>query len=155
MNTTTTTNVMGDTFKTLSDSYAKTFNMGVKFFDETGRFWTETMNRSADDYRNRCEKMFDEMNTTGKKNVERFTRFFEEQTSRNMNFFKAITDVTPMNTPTEFVDRSTAVVRTSFETMRDSFDGASKCMTETMQAGATIVRNNDTTEAAAKKPVTK
>lgn len=147
---------MTDMFKTMSDSYAKSFNMGVKFFDETGRFWTETMNKNAEDYRNRCDKMFEDFAATGKKNMERMVRFFDEQNTRGMGFVKNMTEMQPATTPTEMFDRATNVVKTSFETMRDGFDGLAKFTNETMQNTAGVVRTCDATEqAAAKKPATK
>lgn len=147
---------MTDMFKAMSDSYAKSFNTGVKFFDETGRFWTETMNKNADDYRNRCDKMIEDFSATGKKNMDRMVRFFEEQNTRTMGFVKHVTETQPATTPSEIFDRTSHVVKASLDTMRDSVDGLAKFTSETMQNTATAVRTCETTEqAATKKPATK
>lgn len=147
---------MTDMFKAMSDSYAKSFNTGVKFFDETGRFWTETMNKNADDYRNRCDKMIEDFSATGKKNMDRMVRFFEEQNTRTMGLVKHVTELQPATTPSELLDRTSHVMKSSFDAVRDSVDSFAKFTGETMQNTATVVRTCETTEqAAAKKPATK
>lgn len=152
MTTTQTT----DMFKTMSDAFAKNLHVGVKFLEDGARFWTDAMNRNVDDYRNRCEKMFDDFSAMGKKNSDRFARFCDEQTQRGSTFVKQMAEMPVAQTPVEMFDRMGAACRTSLELMRDHADAMAKFTTDAMQNVSNGVRCCETpADAAAARKSTK
>lgn len=151
-----------DAFKTAGEMFNKSVQAGVKVQEETIRFWNDATSRATDEFRNRVEKMADEIAPLNKKNVDRFQRLFDEQTQRGSNFFRTAMDINPfirpVSTPAEAFERATQFFKSSFDVMRESVDAFSKASQETAADWQNVAKRCETgcctvpTGDAAKRP---
>lgn len=125
-----------EAFKTAGEMFNKSVQAGVKVQEETVRFWNDATTRATDEFRNRVEKMAEEVAPLNKKNADRFQRLFDEQTQRGTSFFRTAMDVNPfmrpISTPTEAFERTSNFFKASFDVMRESVDAFSKASQETV-----------------------
>jgi hypothetical protein len=125
-----------DAFKTAGEMFNKSVQATVKVQEESIRFWNDATTRATDEFRNRVEKMAEEVAPLNKKNADRFQRLFDEQTQRGTNFFRTAMDVNPfvrpVSNPAEAFERTSNFFKTSFDMMRESVDAFSKASQETV-----------------------
>ena len=139
--------VMNGTFKRFADNFSETFRVGMKFYEDSARLCTDMATRGLDEGRTHYEAMAEEMTRLNRTNLDRFQRFFEEQTRRNTNLTPYVCDPAGAANPAEVCDRLSAMWRTSFETLRDSVKAASKATAEVIQGWSQICRIEGKTDA--------
>jgi hypothetical protein len=136
MSTATLTNTWTDTFRQVADNYNKTFQAGMKFFEDSAKLYSDLSAKTVEEGRARYEKGVSDLSELNKKNLERFQAFFEEQARRNAALTPYMFDPSGMNNPADVCDRVAAMWRTSFETLRDSVTTASKATAEMLEGYA-------------------
>jgi len=145
MNTTTTPS--SDVFKHFSETFSKGMQASTKFYEDGMKFWNDAMTRTTDEFRNRVEKMADEMTPVTKRSAERMQRLFDENTQRGMALVKNGMEMNPVAkpaaTPAEFFDRSVNFSKNAFETMRESMDATFKTGAENMREFTQCFRGCD------------
>jgi hypothetical protein len=162
--TTTTPNFATDTIRQTTDTFNKAFQAGVKFQEDTFRTFNENATRATDEFRNRVERFADEMTPVTKKNVDRFTKMFDENTQRTSTFVRSAFDtnpfIAPVSNPTELMDRTMNFWKNAFETTRESFEAFNKTsqdawtsFTQCCKAGECC--QTATADTTAKKPASK
>lgn len=115
-----------DTYKTMTDSFTETMRTAMKFNEETARFWTDNLTRNADEFRNRSQKLVDEMAPFGKTNFERYQKNLDEQMQRTVNFVRDAMQTMQPNKPAESTERFMNMWKDQFETVRESMDTFAK-----------------------------
>ncbi|MBK9128877.1 MAG: hypothetical protein IPM13_13915 [Phycisphaerales bacterium] len=141
MSTATFSNVWADTFRQVADNYTKTFQAGMKFYEDTAKLYADLAAKGAEEGRARVEKTIADMGDLNRKNFERFQAFFEEQTRRNASLTPYMLDPTCMSNPAEACERVAAMWRTSFETLRDSVATAAKATAELIDGYSQVYRS--------------
>jgi hypothetical protein len=150
-----------DTFKQFSETVTKGSQASTKFFEDGFKFWSDMTTRTTDEFRNRVEKMADEMLPASKKSMERFQKMFDDNTQRSFQLVRQGLEMHPVThpvgTPAEMIDRTTTFFRNAFETTRESTDAMMKFGTDAMRDFSTAFRCDmpfaaDTT---AKRPTSK
>lgn len=160
----TTTNFATDTFRQAAETFNKAFQAGLKFQEDAFRTFSENATRATDEFRNRVERIADEMTPTTKKNVDRFTKLFDDNTQRASAFFRSALDanpfVAPVHNPTEMMDRTMSFWKSAFETTRESFEALNKTTQDAWTSIAQCCKTGEccqapTAETASRKPTTK
>lgn len=123
-----------DTFKTVTDTFNKSFEAGVKMHEDAFRMVNDMSTRATEEFRNRVEKMADDVLPMSKKNMDRFQRMFDESTQRATNLVRTSMDLNPMtrpvNSPTEMMDRAFSMWKASFDAARETMDSMQKVTSE-------------------------
>lgn len=123
-----------DTFKTMTDTFSKSFETGVKMQEDAFRMVSDMSSRATEEFRNRVEKMADDVLPQSKKNVDRFQRMFDEHTQRVTTLARTSMDlnplVRPIAAPAEMMDRAMAMWKASFDAARESMDSMQKLTAE-------------------------
>jgi polyhydroxyalkanoate synthesis regulator phasin len=126
MATTFAPDFVTDTYKTMTDSFTETMRTAMKFNEETARFWTDNLTRNADEFRNRSQKLVDELAPFGKTNFERYQKNLDEQMQRTVNFFRDAMQSLQPTRPAETTERFLSMWKDQFETVRESMDTFAK-----------------------------
>ena len=143
-----TSTINTEAFKSAGEMFNKSVQASVKVQEESVRFWNDATTRATDEFRNRVEKMADEITPLNKKNADRFQRLFDEQTQRGTSFFRTAMDVSPfvrpVSNPAEAFERATQFFKTSFDMMRDSVDAFTKASQETVADWQNVAKRCET-----------
>lgn len=146
---------MKDTFKQISDTFARTMEIGTKFHEDNARFWTETIGRNLDAFRTQWQKLNDELLPFTRRNVERFHKLFDEQAQRSLELLRrSLEAASPAGDASQVYERVNDAWRSSFETLRESADAVAKANAEMFQGWTDAVRrlyNGAAAEADASK----
>lgn len=123
-----------DSFKTMTDTFSKSFDAGVRMQEDAFRMVTDMSTRATEEFRNRVEKMADDVLPMSKKNMDRFQRMFDETAQRATNLVRTSMDlnpaVRPVATPAEIMDRTFSMWKASFDAARETMDAMQKMTTE-------------------------
>lgn len=157
MATTTTTSHTtrsADVFDQLNDSFTKTFETGLKFQEETARFWTRMFEQSMEQGRDQYTRMMDAAAPFTRENTERFQRMFDEQAASSLKMLRNSFDINQTMKPGEAFDRLMQLWRSSFETFRESTESFAKLNSEMLQNWTRMMRQTaaDGKPAQAHKP---
>lgn len=128
--TTNATDFVSDGVKTAADSFAKTMQSGIKFQEEAATFLTKTLGRTSDEFRSQWDKMTEDAFPFNKKNVERFQKLFDEQSSRSLDLLRKTFDVSAPTNPTDVYEKTFSLWRSSLDTMRQSAESMAKLNAE-------------------------
>lgn len=113
---------------------------GLKFQEESSRFWTNLYNQGAETVRGRWQRVADELMPLNNKNTDRFQKLFHEQADRGMNLLRQAFDVCKVRTPAEWTDRAGEFWRASFDTMKEATEAATQVGAEAWQSWTDAVR---------------
>ncbi len=153
-----TKHVVTDSFKQAAETFSRTMETGIRFQEETARFWSEFFNKQTEDIRHGVEKFSTETLPFSQKNIERFHKLFDEQATKSVSFLKRAFEQTPATSPTEAYERLMTLWQQSFDTVRESADAMAKANVEMFENYSSMFRTFTTTNghgkaAPAKPPV--
>lgn len=138
-----------DTFKGLSDSFAETMKAGLKFHEETARFWFDVNSKNLDLFRGRFEQAADEMIPFSKRNLDRFHNLFDEQSKKALELLRRWQEMGQPTNVNDGYERLFTLWRNSFETLRDSVDTVAKTNSEIFRNMTDTLNTNGAKPAAA------
>ncbi len=155
---TTSRDIVTDMFKVMNDGFNATIKSGMKLQEDTTRFWNELIQKNTDAFAGRWEKLADDVVPFGRKNVERFQRAFEEQSTRTMDAIRHAFDVSPNVGMPEINEKMAQAWKSSFESFRTATETFAKANSEMLDTWNDVVRGGccgTTAKPAAQKPAGK
>ncbi len=160
-----------ESFGHATETFSKALGTGMKFQEETARFWSDTLGKNTAMFGNNAmfgqnemfgkgsdfskgmeqvqsqfEKMTKEVFPTTKKQLDTFQTMFDEQSKRGMEMMKGAFDAC-QNSTGSFVadanafDHAMKMWRTSFDTMRSSVDTFAQANTEMFESFSSMAKN--------------
>ncbi|NOT02936.1 MAG: hypothetical protein HOP29_20240 [Phycisphaerales bacterium] len=126
MMTTATADTMTDAFKQATEVFNQTLSTGMKFQEETTRFWNDTCGKSMDQFCGEAEKFSRETIPTAKRNMERMHKTFDEQARKNMDMVRKSFETAEATLDQSFMDKTFDLWRSSIETFRTSMETMAK-----------------------------
>lgn len=109
-----------DAFRNLTDGMTQTVQTGLKFQEESLRFWTEIAQDNFESVRSEWEKMQERMGEVGTSAGERFRKLAEQHTQRGVETLRKGVDFTPTTDPAEMFDRMFATWRSTADVVREA-----------------------------------
>lgn len=137
-------NYMTDMFKGLSDNFADTMKAGLKFHEDTARFWFDMNSKNFEQFRNRFEQITDEFVPFSKRNMDRFHTLFDEQAKKSLDLLKQSYEMGQTGNANELCDRLFNLWKSSFETLRESVDNVAKANSDIFRNMTEVVNTNGT-----------
>lgn len=150
MTTTTGRDFMTDMFKQATDSFSRTMQAGVKFQEDSARFWTDLTSKNLDEMRNQWEKLSLDATPFAKKNLEQFHKLFEEQTSKTLDLLRKTCEVGGVQNPSDVYERLTLMWRDSLDTIRQTTDAFAKVNGELFENCSEMIRKASGAQANGK-----
>jgi hypothetical protein len=129
-----------DSFKQAAETFARTMQTGIRFQEETARFWSDFFGKQTEEARHTYEKLTTDALPFSQKNVERFHRMFDDQATKSISFLKKAFEHGPATTATETYERMLALWQQSFDTLRESADAVAKANGEMFDNYSNMVR---------------
>ncbi len=140
--TATMTDAYTNAWKTAMESFQDTLKAGVKFHEETARFWTDNANRNLETFQTKTQQFVNDTTPFGKKNVEQFNKTFEQNVQRTMDLYRdAWKQGMPAN-PAEMSEHMASMWKNTFETMRESVDALAKANTDMLNRWVDVAGTN-------------
>ena len=130
MATTEGTDFMTQMFTQAANTFNETMQTGLKFQEQSAKFWTGTLAKNADQVRTQFEKVADEAIPAAKKNLEQFHRMFENQAQKSLDVLRETFDGARGWADKGLQDQTMTLWRTSFDAMRSSVDVVAKANAE-------------------------
>lgn len=137
-------NYMNDMFKSLTENFTDTMKAGLKFHEETARFWFDLNSKNFEQFRNRFEQITDEFVPFSKRNMDRFHTLFDEQAKKSLEQLKQCCETGQTGNTNELYDRLFNLWKTSFETLRESVDNVAKANSDIFRNMTEVVNTNGT-----------
>lgn len=131
---TTQTEFFKDTIKQAGDSFNKALETGVKFQEQTARFWTDLANRNMDELRGRLDKYNTDAMPFSRKNLDSFHRIFDTQVNKGLDLLKQTVETAKSQSAGEMYDQMLSFWRNSFDAMRETADAVAKVNNEMFDA---------------------
>lgn len=128
------TNFVTDMFRHTTDMVNQAVAAGVKFQEETTRFWNDTYGRNMDQFFDQMNKVGRGFGPTFRKNLQRYHRNIDEQADKGLDLVRQSFDSAEAAFDDGFMDKTMDMWRSSFDTMRSGFETMTK-------ANAQIVEN--------------
>lgn len=130
MNGTQQRDMYNDLFQQFNDNFSTAMRTGIRFYEDSMRFFVDAARRNQEQLRQRFEKATEELNPTMRKNFDRMARLIDDQTQRGMDLIRQTGDVFQGRQPSETYDRMFSLWRESFDTMRHAGDSFAKFTNE-------------------------
>jgi len=137
---TTSRDFMTDMFKQAADSFSRTMQAGVKFQEDSTRFWTDLANKNLDEVRTQWEKLSLDATPFAKKNLDQFHKLFEEQTSKTLELLRKTCEAGSLQSPSEVYERLTLMWRDSLDSIRQTTDAFAKTNGELFENCSEMIR---------------
>jgi hypothetical protein len=128
------TNFVTDMFRHSTDMVNHAMTAGIKFQEESTRFWNDNIGRNVDRFLDQADRIGREFAPTVKKNLQRFRQDIDRQTDKGADFVRRSFESAETAIDDGVFDRTMQLWRSSFDTMRSGFDTMTK-------ANAQIVEN--------------
>ncbi|TWT42317.1 hypothetical protein RAS1_34470 [Phycisphaerae bacterium RAS1] len=132
---------MNDAFKTGTDTFATFVQTGVKFQEQTARFWNDLFARSNDEIRTQTERFNRDIMPVARRNAERVQKLVDEQTQRTTDFVRRSFDIGQAATPAEAMDKFLGLWQTSFDVMKQSTDAFARVGNEMVANWSDSMKN--------------
>lgn len=127
---TETTQLMTTMFQQATENFNETMRAGLKYQEETARFWTEATGKGLQQFQKQAEKVTDEIFPTANKNLKHFHQQFDAQAEKGLEMLQRTLESGEPRVARETIDQTMGMWRKSFDAMRSSVDMMSKANTD-------------------------
>lgn len=117
-----TTDTMTEMFEHMTDTFAKTLKTGLKFQEESARFWTDMYDKNTHQCQTHYDKMVDSTAPLYKKNLDGLMKMFDHQAGKSLELLKESCELSTAASPVQFGERMAQLWRHSFDAFRESAD---------------------------------
>ena len=149
-----TTNLMTQMFGQAADAAGEAMTTGRKFQEQGSRFFTDTCEKTFDQFRTQSEKMCQDAVPTARKNFERFHTVFGEQTRKGFDFVRDTVDRGKGTPWTTAADQAADFWQASFETVQRGAETFAKANCDMMKSFADTAGRTVATATAKTEPKT-
>jgi signal transduction protein with GAF and PtsI domain len=132
---------VNDMFKQATENFNQAMNTGLKFQEESARFWGETFGKNVDQFRSQIDKISNESFPTAKKQLDRFHTMFDEQSKKGVEMFKEAFDSGNKAMNGDAYNQAMKMWRTSFDAMRSSVDNIAQANAEMFESFSSMTKN--------------
>lgn len=136
------TEVFGDMLKQANETFQQTMSTGVKFQEETTKFWNNAFGQAFEGFQTQTGKFSEEVLPGFKKNVDEFHRMFEKQSQKSMDTLRQTFEQNQKVVNQDVFNQTLDMWRTSFDTMRSSVDKISQTNMNMFESWTGMVKNN-------------
>lgn len=122
-----------ESFQRMTDGFTQALQSGLKFQEQTLRFWADLARENFEMACSEWEKAGEQMSELQARSGERFRKLADEQMRRGADLLKKTTAFAPTTDPAEFFDRLFATWRSTADMVREMSEAAVEAQVETMK----------------------
>ncbi len=136
------TEVFGGMLKQANETFQQSMSTGVKFQEETTKFWNNAFGKAFDGFQSQAGKFSDEVVPGFQKNVDEFHRTFEKQTQESLDTLRRTFEQNQKVMNQDVFNQTFDLWRTSFDTMRTSVDRMTQANMNMFESWTGMVKDN-------------
>ena len=124
---------VADAFRNAAESFSKTVSTGIEFQEQAAKFWSDTVNKTTEQFRKQADQVSSDAIPAAKKNLEQFHNMFDQQVNNCLDTLRETFDAGKELDVQTMRDQTVNLWRTSFDAMRSNIDVMTKANVETFE----------------------